>query len=81
MSTTLDVMRVLEEYGRWKAEILNTYGLDSREAAKLGGEIKDRLERMGFKIPTILEIQDEHHVEENIYLIDQSDRIYVARVR
>jgi hypothetical protein len=74
-------MRVLEEYGRWKAEILTTYGLDGGETVKLSREIKDGLERMDFKIPTILEIQDEYHVEENIYLIDSSDRIYVARVR
>jgi hypothetical protein len=81
MDATLDVMRVLEEYGRWKAEVLNTYGLDSREAARLGGGIRDRLEKMGFRIPTILEIRDEHHIEENIYLIDSSGRIYVARIR
>jgi hypothetical protein len=72
---------VIEKHGRWKAEILSTYGLDSKEAAKLSGEIRDKLKRMGFRIPTILEIRDEHHVEENIYLIDSSDKIYVARIR
>jgi hypothetical protein len=34
-------MRILEEYGRWKAEILSTYGLDSKEAAKLSEEIAE----------------------------------------
>jgi hypothetical protein len=81
MDATLDVMRVLEEYGRWKAEIPTMYGLDSRGTGKLSEEIGDRLRRMGFRIPIILEIRDEHHIEENIYLIDSSDRIYVARVR
>jgi hypothetical protein len=42
-----------------KAGILSTYGLDSGEVAKLSGEIRGRLERMGFRIPTILEIRDE----------------------
>jgi len=35
----------------------------------------------GFRIPTILEIWDEDHVEEDIYLMDSSDRIYMVRVR
>jgi ParB-like chromosome segregation protein Spo0J len=50
MNTTPDVLKVLEEYGRWKAEILSTYGLDSKEVTKLSGEIRDRLKRMRFKI-------------------------------
>jgi hypothetical protein len=70
-------MRTLEEYGKWKAGILITYELDSKETIKLGGEIRDRLERMGLKIPTILEIRDEHHIEENIRLINPSNRIYM----
>jgi hypothetical protein len=31
MDAALDVMRILEEYGRWKAEISSTYGLNSKE--------------------------------------------------
>jgi hypothetical protein len=26
---SIEVLKVLEEYGKWKAEVLNTYGLDS----------------------------------------------------
>jgi len=65
MST--DALRILEEYGKWKAEVLNTYGLDSGEATKLSEEIADRLKRMGFRIPIILETRDNRHIEEKIY--------------
>jgi hypothetical protein len=30
-------------------------GLDGKETAKLGGEIKNKLEKMDFRIPTITE--------------------------
>jgi len=39
------------------------------------------LKRMRFRIPTMLEIWDEHCIEKNIYFIDSSDRIYVTRLR
>jgi len=39
------------------------------------------LKRMGFRMPTMLEIWDEHCIEKNIYFIDSSDRIYVARLK
>ena len=39
------------------------------------------MKRMGFRMPTMLEIWDEHCIEKNIYFIDSSDRIYVARLR
>jgi hypothetical protein len=29
----------------------------------------------------MLETQDDRHIEENIYLIDSANRIYVARIR
>ena len=41
----------------------------SGEVARLGKEDVDRLKRMGFRIPTILEIRDEHNVGENIHFI------------
>jgi len=47
----VDVLRVLEEYGKWKAEALTTYGLDSKETTRLSKEIADRLKRMRFRIP------------------------------
>jgi hypothetical protein len=56
MDVTLDVLRVLEEYGRWKAEALTTYELDSKEAAKLSGEVADRLKGM--------EVQDADHTRD-----------------
>ena len=77
----MGVLRVLEEHGRRKAESLTTYGLDSEKEAKLSNKIANRLKRMRFKIPTTLEIRDERNIEENIYLIDSSDRTYVARLR
>jgi len=70
---SVDVSRILEEYGKWEAEALTTYGLDSREATRSSKEIADRLKRMRFRIPAIL--------EKNIYLMDSPDRIYVARIR
>jgi hypothetical protein len=63
-------MRVLEEYDSGRAGVLTMYGLDSGEVARLGGEIANKLKGMDFRIPTILEIRDEHHIEENIYLIN-----------
>lgn len=66
--------------GRWKAVDPNICGLDNGEAPKLGGKIRSRLERMGFRIPTILEIRDDHYIEGNIFLIESAGRIYVARV-
>jgi hypothetical protein len=41
-----------EEYGRWKAGILSTYGPDNGEAAKLSRKIADRLRRLGFRMLT-----------------------------
>ena len=46
----------------------------------MGGEITDRLKRMGLRIPAILEIRDEHDVEEDIYFIGSSIG-YMARVK
>jgi hypothetical protein len=36
---------------------------------------------MRLRIPTILEIRDDRYIEEKIYIIDFTDRIYVAWVR
>jgi hypothetical protein len=46
MDAILYVLKILEEYGRWRAEILNIYGLEGRESAKLSEEIWDRLKRL-----------------------------------
>ena len=79
----MEIMRVLEEYGKWKAEVLTTYGLDSKEAARLSGEIADRLKRLGFRIPII-------HTgnpgwppsKEKLYHLSRLvGRTYVARIR
>jgi hypothetical protein len=43
MDITINVLSILEEYGRCKAEILNVYGLDSGEGVGLSGEIEKRL--------------------------------------
>jgi hypothetical protein len=44
MDVTLNVLKILEEYGKWKTEIFNTYGLDSGETTKLSGKIGEGVE-------------------------------------
>jgi hypothetical protein len=39
------------------------------------------LRGLGFRIPATLEVRDDRYLEENIYLIGSSNKIYVARVR
>ena len=61
---SMKIMRVLEEYGKWKAEALTINGLDSKEVIRLSEEIADRLERMGSGYQPRQRSEDEHHVEE-----------------
>jgi hypothetical protein len=35
MGASMEVLSILEEYGKWKIEILNAYGLDNNKSAKL----------------------------------------------
>jgi hypothetical protein len=79
MDMNMDILRALEERGKWKAGILNTYGAGWWETAKLNGEIVDRLKRTVFSMPTTLEIRDGRHIEEGIYFIDPADSIYVIK--
>jgi len=76
---SMDVLKVLEKYGEWKAEVLNIYGLDSEETNKLSTEIADRLKNTCFRRPTTLEIRDNRRIEENIHLIDSANKIYCDR--
>jgi hypothetical protein len=55
------------------------YGLDSRDAVRLKAKVGDRVEKLGLRIPGTPGIQEDDHLEENIYLVGPStNRIYVA---
>jgi hypothetical protein len=56
MDVTLNVLKILEEYGKWKTEIFNTYGLDSGETTKLSGKIGEGLREAG--------LQDTRHIRD-----------------